>query len=124
VGTPVPRAKVDKLKYQTPAAPTGEGATDLMTVKVRYKAPTGDASKLISHVVRNATASLEKTSVDFRWAMAVAGFGMLLRESPERGTLSWPSVLMLAKSSLGKDEDGYRREMLELVEISMKKIRK
>ncbi|NVB80614.1 MAG: DUF3520 domain-containing protein [Kofleriaceae bacterium] len=122
-GEPVPRAKVDKLKYQTPATPTGTASTELMTVKVRYKAPTGDASKLLSQVVQNASVSLERTSIDFRWAMAVAGFGMLLRESPERGSLSWPQVLTLAKSSLGKDSDGYRRELLELVQIAMKKIR-
>jgi Ca-activated chloride channel family protein len=94
-----------------------------MTVKVRYKPPTGDTSKLMSHVVHTASVSLEQTSIDFRWAMAVAGFGMLLRESPERGSLSWPQVLTLAKSSLGTDKDGYRRELLELVEIAMKKIR-
>lgn len=122
-GEPVPRAKVDKLKYQTPAAPTGGASTELMTVKVRYKAPTGDTSRLLSQVVQDASVSVERTSVDFRWAMAVAGFGMLLRESPERGTLSWPQVLTLAKSSLGKDRDGYRRELLELVEIAMKKVR-
>ena len=122
-GVPVPRAKLDKLKYQTPAAPTGAGATELMTVKVRYKAPTGDTSKLLSKVVNTASVSIEQTSVDFRWAMAVAGFGMLLRESPERGSLSWVQVLTLAKSSLGTDQDGYRRELLELVQIAMKKIR-
>ncbi len=122
-GMQVPRAKIDKLKYQTPAAPRGGASTELMTVKVRYKAPRGDVSKLMSHVVHTASVSLEQTSIDFRWAAGVAGFGMLLRESPERGTLSWPQVQTLVKSSLGKDKDGYRRELLELVEIAMKKIR-
>jgi Ca-activated chloride channel homolog len=122
-GVPVPRAKVDKLKYQTPPAPTGTVSNELMTVKVRYKAPTGDTSKLLSHVVHTAVTPLERTTDDFRWAMAVAGYGMLLRESPLRGSLTWLQVRALAKGALGADPNGYREELLELVELASKRKR-
>jgi Ca-activated chloride channel family protein len=122
-GVPVPRTKVDKLKYQTPSAPTGTVSDELMTVKVRYKAPTGDVSKLMSHVVHTAVTPLERTSTDFRWAMAVAGYGMLLRESPLRGSLTWLQVQALAKGALGTDPNGYRKELLELVDLASKRKR-
>ena len=122
-GVPVPRTKVDKLKYQTPASPTGTVSNELMTVKVRYKAPTGDTSKLMSHVVHTAVTPIERTSTDFRWAMAVAGYGMLLRESPLRGSLTWLQVQALAKGALGTDPNGYRKELLELVDLASKRKR-
>src|SRR5439155_21504102 len=78
VGQPVPTAKVDKLKYQTLRVPTNASA-EMMTVKIRYKAPLGATSKLITRTVDDATVTLAKTSCDFRWAVAVAGYGMMLR---------------------------------------------
>src|SRR5206468_6323354 len=45
-GLAVPAAKVDNLKYQTPRA-AATGTAEMMTVKVRYKTPLGDVSKLI-----------------------------------------------------------------------------
>ena len=119
-GVPVPAPKVDKLKYQTPPATTGQAASELMTVKVRYKAPTGKTSQLFSQAIMSSTATLEQTSVDFRWATAVAGYGMLLHQSPERGALTWLQVKAIAKGALGPDKDGYRKEMLELVDIASK----
>lgn len=114
VGVPVPAAKVDALKYQTPAAATG-GSRELATIKLRYKAPTGGASRLLSRPVTDGGARLEATSADFRWSAAVAGFGMLLRGSAERGALSWKLVEGLAKGAVGQDGEGYRREFLLLL---------
>jgi Ca-activated chloride channel family protein len=119
-GMPVPTGKVDALKYQTPSAPTGAAATELMTVKVRYKPPTGDTSKLMSQVIQNASPALDKTSIDFRWAAAVAGYGMLLHASPVRGTLTWLQVRSLAAGALGADKEGYRKELLGLIDAASK----
>lgn len=119
-GVPVPAGKVDKLKYQTPAVATGASAGELMTVKIRYKAPTGTTSQVFSQPIQISNATLDQTSVDFRWAAAVAGYGMLLHESPERGSLSWMQVKAIAKGALGADRDGYRKELLELVDIASK----
>jgi Ca-activated chloride channel homolog len=117
-GSAVPGGKVDDLKYQTKTAPSDAAATDeLMTVKVRYKAPDGAKSKLLSRPVAGSSAQSElaQTSIDFRWAAAIAGFGMLLRESPYRGNLSWAQVHALAEGAVGRDTEGYRRQAVSLI---------
>jgi Ca-activated chloride channel family protein len=114
-GVEVPGGKVDNLKYQTKAQATGGNATELMTVKVRYKAPDGKDSKLLSQAVNKDAKEMAKTSNDFRWAAAVAGFGMMLREAKDRGNLSWTQVQELAEGAKGKDAEGYRQQMIELV---------
>ncbi|MBL9015815.1 MAG: von Willebrand factor type A domain-containing protein [Myxococcales bacterium] len=120
-GAAVPGApKVDTLTYQKPAASTGARPDELMTVKVRYKAPTGDTSKLMTHVVHTARLQLSQTTNDFRFAAAVAGYGMLLRDSPFKGSLTWPQVAALARGALGADKGGYRKELVELVDLAAK----
>ena len=115
-GLPVPGAPVDKLKYQVPASTSdAAAASELMTVKVRYKPPTESTSKLITRAVPDAHPSWSQTSVDFRWAAAVAGFGMMLRGSPERGEMTWKRALLLARGAVGKDAEGYRRELVGLI---------
>ena len=109
--------KVDDLKYQ-PKSPASASATDeLLTIKVRYKAPDGTASKLLSRVVTTSSVhqTLATTSSDYRWAAAIAGFGMLLRESPYRGNLSWQQVQSLAEGAVGRDREGYRKQALALI---------
>ncbi len=113
-GQAVPAAKIDKLKYQTPRVVT-TGTSEMMTVKVRYKAPLGDVSKLMQRTV-DANVPPNQMSADFRWAAAVAGYGMMLRETPQRGALQWPQVRALAASAVGKDAEGYRAEFLKLVD--------
>ncbi len=107
----------DKLKYQddtslTQAAESGE----LLTVKVRYKAPNGDKSKLITTPVTSDDRGLRNTSEDYRFAAAVAQFGMILRHSKYKGSADYDAVLQLAKGAIGKDPHGHRKAFLELVE--------
>jgi Ca-activated chloride channel family protein len=102
------------LKYQKPAEPVGSSQESL-TVKLRYKKPDGDASRLIERGVVDEGLDVSRASPDFRFAGAVAGFGMLLRDAPEKGTITFDGVLELAGSSTGDDASGYRQEFLELV---------
>jgi Ca-activated chloride channel family protein len=116
-GQKVPGGDVDKLKYQgtATATPAAAAATaELLTIKVRYKAPTGGASKLLAVPVAASAIALARASSDLRFAVAVAGFGMLLRESPERGAASWRQVLELARGAVGEDPEGYRKEFVRL----------
>ncbi|MEO8702074.1 MAG: von Willebrand factor type A domain-containing protein [Kofleriaceae bacterium] len=115
-GVAVPAASTDDLKYTKPGPAAGT-SDEWMTVKVRYKAPAGDTSKLLSRVVLGSAArsQLAETSTDFRFAAAIAGFGMLLRESPYRGNLSWQQVHALAEGALGSDAEGYRKQALALI---------
>jgi len=54
-------------------------------------------------------------SADFRFASAVAGFGMLLRDSPYKGNAGFNSIHNMARASIGKDASGYRRGFLEMI---------
>ncbi|BBO85825.1 hypothetical protein DSCO28_63910 [Desulfosarcina ovata subsp. sediminis] len=104
------------LKYQETRVTAQAGQTsELMTLKFRYK-PVGKAtSRLIERTVTDASTVLGKTSDDFRFSAAVAGFGMLLRDSRFKGDLSWEDVRILAAGAKGADEDGDRAEMIRMV---------
>lgn len=112
--------QVDPLKYQTPgnlaASALGIAAGEVATVKLRYKLPDEDVSHLLEVPVLGTGAALADTSDDFRFAASVASFGMLLRNSPYKGTWTLDAVLELASGSLGADPTGYRAEFIGLVE--------
>jgi len=118
-GQHVPGPSVDPLKYQTadppPPKATSTNTTELMTIKVRYKTPDGDASRLLEFPVRD-TAPRMTANVGF--AAAVAEFGMLLRRSDYRGSAAWPHVASLAREQRGADSDGYRAEFVRLVDVA------
>jgi Ca-activated chloride channel family protein len=61
-------------------------------------------------------AVLDAPSEDFSFAVAVAGFGMLLRDSEHRGTITSEQVLSLARDGRGQDPQGYRRGFIEMVQ--------
>lgn len=88
---------------------------ELLHVALRYKAPDGDRSVLATYPVR---AERRSPSEAMRFASAVAGFGMLLRESPLAGTLSWPQMLEIARGACGRDEEGYRADFIRLGEMA------
>ena len=110
-------AKVDNLKYQAIETKKDAYTTDeIMNIKLRYKEPKEDQSKLIQTALKNDQISLEKSSDNFRFSAAVAEFGMLLRDSQFKKDSSYDQVLELAKGSKGKDDFGYRAEFIQLVE--------
>jgi Ca-activated chloride channel family protein len=109
--------KTGTLKYQeTKIKDTAASSTEIMTIKFRYKPPKEEKSKLIEHPVIDPDISLAETSNNFRFSAAVAGFGMLLRDSKFKGNLTYDAVLELAKASKGKDPESYRSEFIRLVE--------
>jgi Ca-activated chloride channel family protein len=107
---------VDPLKYQQ-SAPVegGPHGKEMLNVKLRYKAPDADTSKPIERGVEDSGKDYASASDDFKFAAAVASFGMLLRDSPYKGSATFPAVLELASASRGPDPNGYRKEFLELV---------
>ncbi len=114
-GTPVDLPPVDPLKYQRPQTPAGASADELMTVKIRYKEPDGETSRLMSVAVRNRTAD---PSPRLGFAASIAEFGMLLRSSEHKGTATWQQTADLARRHRGEDPDGYRAEFVRLVELA------
>jgi Ca-activated chloride channel family protein len=115
-GQPVEGGMVDPLKYQDQLKPNAASESgELMTVKLRYKQPDGDASQLISVAVRNASGEL---TGNLGFASAVAEFGMLLRKSEYKGEATWSSARDLARRFRGSDPDGYRAEFIRLVDLA------
>jgi len=106
---------IDPLKYQTNEKKISGSSDDLLTVKFRYKEPDGNRSKLITKVVGN---EIKQSTKNLNWSMAVAGFGMLLRDSEFKGDLTYAGIVSLAKKSLGEDEFGYRRAFNALVDLA------
>ena len=120
VGVPLPRGDVDPLRYRPVAEPPAGDVDppslfedELLYVKVRYKDPDGAESKLLAHAVADRSGS---PSGGFRFAAAVAGFGMLLRDSPHAGSYTLDDVIRLAERGKGVDPRGYRGEFIRLVE--------
>jgi Ca-activated chloride channel homolog len=110
--------KVDDLKYQTSAVNNSNTSIELLTIKLRYKKPEGNESKLILQPVQDNSISLDNSSNNFRFSAAVASFGMLLRNSAYKQNTSYEDVIALAKNAKGKDVNGYRKEFIELVETA------
>jgi Ca-activated chloride channel family protein len=94
---------------QTPAS------SELLTLKMRYKAPDGDTSQKLEWPVTDGGNAFANATEDFRFAAAVAGFGMLLRDSQFKGDLTFKDVMTIAENALGHDEHGYRSEFSEMV---------
>ncbi|MBN1351706.1 VWA domain-containing protein [candidate division KSB1 bacterium] len=119
VGVKVDLPKVDDLKYQQSKISDEAASSDeLLTIKLRYKQPDESTSKLIEQGLADNLIKPNKTSDNFRFSSAVAGFGMLLRDSEFKGDLTFEEVARLAKNALGEDKQGYRHEFLKLVEKS------
>ncbi len=126
-GVAIQTPGVDPLKYQssteaprlqtgTPAAAPVGGSKEMLTLKLRAKQPDGDTSTLREFPLTDAGLTWERSSRDFRFAAAVASFGMLLRDSPHKGSTSWATAHELAIEGKGEDAGGYRQEFIGLLE--------
>ncbi len=111
----------DTLKYQkvkaTSVAKSEASAEsdELLTLKIRYKKPDGDVSEKQEFPLKNLSKNFEDSSESFRFASAVAMFGMLLRESEFVKDGNYGTVTSVAKKALGEDKNGYRKEFIDLV---------
>jgi Ca-activated chloride channel family protein len=105
---------VDAPRYQSVPAPAPRVRTnELMFVKVRYKEPDASESRLLTHAVANR---VRRPSEDFRFAGAVAAFGMVLRDSEHRGNATVELVLRQARAGIGEDPHGHRAAFIRMVE--------
>ena len=84
---------------------------------MRYKHPEADDSREVSTVL-SADADGKPTSDDFRFAAAVAEWGLLLRGSQYKGSASFDGVLTRAGGAVANDPNGHRAEFLDLVRAS------
>ena len=108
-------AGVDALRFQQPGSLTeAADSEELMYVKLRYKRPDGDVSRLVGQPLFDRRSE-EGASMDLRFAAAVAGWGMLLRNSEFSGDFTFGDVEELARGAVGADLGGYRAEFVDLV---------
>jgi len=108
----------DPLRYQGGRKPSGEAFGDeVVFVKLRYKQPDGDTSRLVvTPVADPGNVAYGSTSRDFRFAAAVAAFGMALRNTPQRGDASYALAKELLAGTEGDDPHGERRALGELID--------
>ena len=111
--------EVSALRYQR-ATGDRSPSSELLHVAMRYKVPDGDRSVLATYPVR---AERRAASEAMRFASAVAGFGMLLRESSLAGAFTWSQMLELAREARGRDEDGYRADFIRMAERAAELVR-
>jgi Ca-activated chloride channel family protein len=115
---------VDDLRYgkAKPTASktdTGKGS-EYGFLKIRYKLPEEDVSKLITTPIdaKSEVASIDKASTDVRFATSVAAFGQLLRGGGMTKDFTYDDVVTLAESGKGADKFGYRAEFINLVRLA------
>ncbi|PAY15685.1 hypothetical protein CKO51_30650 [Rhodopirellula sp. SM50] len=113
--------QVDPLKYQSsPELTEAASSNEVMTVKLRYKQPDGDTSTLIERSAKDNEQAFAKADADFRFAAAVAAFGMQLRHSEFTGDWTLHNVLEVAQANVGPDEFQLRSEFVQLVTAALR----
>ncbi len=95
----------------TEAAASGE----LAQVALRFKTPEGTESRLIEFTAKAEVTSFSQADSDCRFAAAVAGFGMRLRQSPYAGNITLDAIAEIASAAAGNDPNGHRAEFVDLV---------
>ena len=107
----------EDLKYiETKVRPEAMNTDEVLTVRVRYKEPDGDTSKLITTVITGEPVAVNASSNNLRFSAAVAMYAMILRESEHKGSMCLEDVSFLAKGAMGDDPHMYRAEFIRQVE--------
>ncbi|OFW87754.1 MAG: hypothetical protein A3B66_06255 [Alphaproteobacteria bacterium RIFCSPHIGHO2_02_FULL_46_13] len=97
---PNPHAKADELAF----------------VKLRYKLPNEDESKLITTpITANQASPSAIVESETNWAVAVASFAQIIKGGAYTGKMTYDDVLKLAEANKGSDPFGYRAEFITLI---------
>jgi len=114
-----PARLIDPLRYADPTPVERNGAAEIAFVRLRYKAPDADMSKLIEQPVeQHAIRAADEASDELRFAASVAAFGQLLKGGDYVGDFNFVQVAELATGARGADRNGYRSEFLSLVRLA------
>lgn len=114
--------QIDPLRYGQATVNNGgvANADEYAFVKIRYKLPNEDVSKLITTPVTSANevASFDQASTDQRFSVAVAAFGQKLRDEDATAKFGYDKIMEIATAARGADPFGYRSEFLSLVRLA------
>ncbi|MBX3576997.1 MAG: VWA domain-containing protein [Rhizobiaceae bacterium] len=117
-----PAQMIDDLRYGAASTDNGgvQNADEYAFVKIRYKLPDEDVSKLITTPVTkaNEVSSFGAASADQRFSIAVAAFGQKLRGTSQVAGFDWDRINEIATAARGTDPFGYRAEFLSLVRLA------
>lgn len=108
---------VDPLRYQSTSANTNTSkySAEYLTIKLRYKLPDEQTSRLMQKQVKDYINDEDDMSDNMKFAAAVSEFGMILRNSEYKGTSTLDGAALLAREARGVDEDGYKAEFIRLI---------
>lgn len=115
---------IDGLRYSTSSNESEKSNTtltdELAYLRLRYKEPTENKSKLLEQVIKTADIEtlLANSSDRYRFSASVAGFGQLLRGGKHTENFNYDDILNLARNARGKDKFGYRGEFISLVNLA------
>ncbi|MBZ9872447.1 VWA domain-containing protein [Mesorhizobium sp. BR1-1-9] len=114
--------QIEPLRYGQAGVNNGgvANADEYAFVKIRYKLPNEDVSKLITTPVTSANevASFDQASTDQRFSVAVAAFGQKLRDEDATAKFGYDKIMEIATAARGGDPFGYRSEFLSLVRLA------
>jgi len=105
----------DRVSENRKSKIENRNSQELLTLKVRFKEPAGTVSRKLEFPLVDAGARFANASGDFKFAAAVAEFGMILRGSPHKGTGTLGDVQAWAEAGTDGDAGGYRSEFIGLV---------
>ena len=111
-------SKIDDLKYQNKTKAEKNDSNELLTVKVRYKNPTEDKSTKFDVVLNDSDQAFKSMDSDFRFAAAVASFGMKLRDDNLVNELRYKDISSMASEAKGSDPYRFREEFIELIDFA------
>ncbi len=111
---------VDPLRYGKDKASATDKSGELAFLRLRYKEPDGETSKLIEWPLhrKDVKSSFDEASGEFRFAAAVAAFGQQMRGGKHTGAMGYAQIAKIAAESRGADTFGYRGEFLRLVNLA------
>lgn len=113
------KGHIDPLRYAKATPAKGKQGKELAYLRLRYKAPQAADSELIEvPLQRAAIEPFARTSGEFRFASAVAGYGQLLRGGKYTGPWSYRDARQLAAASIGQDQFGYRGEFIRMIDLT------
>ncbi|MBB6410604.1 VWA domain-containing protein [Mesorhizobium sangaii] len=114
--------QIDPLRYGQASVDNGgvANAGEYAFVKIRYKLPNEDVSKLITTPVTSANevSSFDQAGTDQRFSVAVAAFGQKLRDEDATAKFGYDKIMEIATAARGADPFGYRSEFLSLVRLA------
>ncbi len=95
-------------------------ANAALRIDCRYKIPGEKNSIPLALDLLAQTTKFEKSSENMRFTAAVAGYGMLLKGSENKGDLTWKQVRRWAEGAKIFDPGGWRKEFLRWAEKAEK----